>query len=82
MIIKEIAQAIPVERKLIKYPTTSDLRAQRKAPQICYPMGNKTGVALSGRNETWRRKHFSDDKPRHARVPFHTSSYYTKSVSV
>jgi hypothetical protein len=46
MIIKEIAQAIPVERKLIKYPTTSDLRAQRKAPQICYPMGNKTGRGI------------------------------------
>ena len=42
MIIKEIAQASPVERKLIEYPTTSDLTAQRKAPQICYPMGNKT----------------------------------------
>ena len=44
MIIKEIAQAIPVERKLIKYPTTSDLRAQRKAPQICYPMGTGRGI--------------------------------------
>ena len=28
MIIKEIAQASPIERKLIEYPTTSDLTAQ------------------------------------------------------
>ena len=32
MIIKEIAQASPVERKLIEYPTTCDLTAQSKSP--------------------------------------------------
>ena len=82
MIIKEIAQASPVERKLIEYLQRLTLRHKEKPRRYVTPWATKQGVALSGRNETWRRKHFSDDKPRHARVPFHRSSYYTKSVSV